>query len=413
VKLAPKPGRLTVRADPSEIVLRVNGRAVRPEEITSGEIQLPAGEFLELEASARGYKSATRSVTLSPNGAQSWDVALDKLRGAEEGQPWTVPELNLEMAYIRPGTFTMGDGTDAHQVTLTKSFWLGKTEVTQGQYEALMESNPSNFKNDGRDTPVELVSWEDAIQFCRKLTDRERQAGRLPEGFGYTLPTEAQWEYACRSGTTEDYAGNLDAMAWYNQNSGNTTHPVAQKQANAWGLHDMHGNVWEWCRDWYGNYPGGSATDPTGPFSGSLRVYRGGGWCGDAGDCRSAVRRWDVPGDRRNGLGFRLALAPQTNTEASQALNQNAKAAVISAPQSDEELLKAAVPNIRPSGVFILGGKPWLLFSGRKLKVGDDIEVTLNGAVYRLAIVEITTTGFRVRLNSAEISIPIKPGRTP
>jgi formylglycine-generating enzyme required for sulfatase activity len=225
-----------------------------------------------------------------------------------------VPDLNLEMAYIRPGTFTMGsengdsDEKPLTRVTLTKGYWLGKTEVTQGQYEALMGANPSNFKNAGRDAPVEQVSWDEAMQFCRKLTERERQAGRLPDGYEYTLPTEAQWEYACRAGTTADYAGNLDAMAWYNQNSGNTTHPVAQKQANAWGLYDMHGNVWEWCRDWYGNYQGGSVTDPTGPTSGSFRVYRGGGWDLDAGCCRSAVRFGYVPGGRGDDLGFRLAL---------------------------------------------------------------------------------------------------------
>jgi len=319
VKLEPKPGRLTVRADPSEIVLTVNGRAVRPEEIRNGEILLPAGESLELQAGARGYKTATRTLTLPANGADTWQVALEKLRGAEEGQAWTVPDLNLEMAYIRPGTFTMGsengdsDEKPLTRVTLTKGYWLGKTEVTQGQWEALMGSNPSNFKNSGRDAPVETISWDEAMQFCRKLTERERQAGRLPEGYEYTLPTEAQWEYACRAGTTGDYAGNLDAMAWYYQNGGSTTHPVGQKQANAWGLYDMHGNVWGWCRDWYGNYPGSSVRDPTGPSSGSFRVLRGGGWGSVAGYCRSAVRNWFDPGLRWSGLGFRLALAPQVS----------------------------------------------------------------------------------------------------
>ena len=214
------------------------------------------------------------------------------------------------MVYIRPGNSRW-----AAEAMLTKRrrrtpFWLGKTEVTQGQWEALMGNNPSNFKNAGRDAPVEQVSWDDAMQFCRKLTERERAAARLPEGYEYTLPTEAQWEYACRAGTTGDYAGNLDGMAWYNQNSGNTTHPVAQKQANGWGLYDMHGNVWEWCRDWYGNFPGGNVTDPTGPPSGSFRVYRGGGWGGGAANCRSADRFRRGPGVRVDDLGFRLALAP-------------------------------------------------------------------------------------------------------
>ena len=248
-------------------------------------------------------------------------AALEKLRGAEkEGQAWTVPDLNLEMAYVRSGTFTMGgcenffnDEKPLTRVTLTKGYWLGKTEVTQGQYEALMGSNPSDFKNAGRDAPVEQVSWDDAMQFCRKLTERERSAGRLPWGYDYTLPTEAQWEYACRAGTTGAYAGNLDSMGWYTSNSGNTTHPVAQKQANAWGLYDMHGNVWEWCRDWYGDYPGGSVTDPTGPSSGTFRVIRGGSWNFDAGICRSASRLRYDPGNRLNDLGFRLSLAPQVS----------------------------------------------------------------------------------------------------
>ena len=248
------------------------------------------------------------------------DTTLEKRTSPEPGQAWTVPDLNLEMVFIRPGTFTMGspvteqgrnDGEIQHTLILTKGFWLGKTVVTQGQWEAVMGGNPSNFKNAGRDAPVEQVSWDDAMQFCRKLTDRERQAGRLPEGHEYTLPTEAQWEYACRAGTTGPFAGNgdLDSMGWYNQNSGNTTHPVAQKQPNAWGLYDMHGNVWEWCRDWYGHYPGGSVTDPTGPSSGSQRVLRGGGWNADARNCRSASRDWYSPVYRSYTLGFRLALS--------------------------------------------------------------------------------------------------------
>ncbi len=148
------------------------------------------------------------------------------------------------------------------------------------------------------------------MEFCRKLTQQERAAGRLPEDWEYTLPTEAQWEYACRAGTTGAWAGELDAMAWYAKNSGNTTHPVGQKQPNAWGLYDMHGNVWEWCRDWYADkLPGGAVTDPVGAASGAFRVYRGGGWWLPADYCRSAYRNWSSPGDRGNDVGFRLALS--------------------------------------------------------------------------------------------------------
>jgi formylglycine-generating enzyme required for sulfatase activity len=187
------------------------------------------------------------------------------------------------------------------------------TEVTQGQWKALMGGNPSYFKNAGRDAPVEQVSWDDALEFCHRLTERERLAGGLPEGYEYSLPTEAQWEFACRAGTTGDYAGDLAATAWYLNNSGNTTHRVAQKQANLWGLYDMHGNVWEWCKDWYGDYPVGSATDPTGPSLGTLRVYRGGGLYSNARDCRSPNRYGLAPGFRGLRLGFRVALAPQVS----------------------------------------------------------------------------------------------------
>jgi formylglycine-generating enzyme required for sulfatase activity len=247
-------------------------------------------------------------------------AALKKNLGPEEGQAWTVPDLGLVLVPIPAGTFTMGSpdseqgrGNDEGpqtQVTLTRAFWLGRTEVTQAQWEAVIRNNPSGFK--GADLPVEQVSWDDAMAFCRRLTERERAAGRLPDGYVYTLPTEAQWEYACRAGTTGPYAGdgNLDDMGWYSQNSGNTTHPVGQKRPNAWGLYDMHGNVWEWCRDWYGNYPGGLVRDPTGPASGSYRVNRGGCWNYPATECHSASRYFLGPGDRLYFFGFRLALSP-------------------------------------------------------------------------------------------------------
>jgi formylglycine-generating enzyme required for sulfatase activity len=227
----------------------------------------------------------------------------------------------LDLIWIAPGTFTMGspdsksfrNGSEWPQtnVTISKGFWLGKTLVTQGQYQALMGNNPSRFKSVGADAPVEQVSWNDAMTFCQKLTERERAAGYLLEGYAYTLPTEAQWEYACRAGTTEARYGNLDDIAWYASNSGSTTHPVAQKQPNAWGLYDMLGNVWEWCSDyWYGTYPGGNVTDPVGAPSGFGRVLRGGSWHDVAADCRPADRIGGVPGGHPRNVGFRLALAP-------------------------------------------------------------------------------------------------------
>jgi formylglycine-generating enzyme required for sulfatase activity len=237
-----------------------------------------------------------------------------------QGRNWTVPEYGIELVWINPGTFTMGSPESEsdrqndeiqHRVTLTKGFWLGKYEVTQGQWQAVMRNNPSSFTNAGVNAPVEQVSWNDAMEFCAKLTVRELRVGRLPAGYEFSLPTEAQWEYACRAGACGAYGGNgnLGSMGWYGDNSGSTTHPVGQKQANEWGLYDMHGNVWEWCYDRYdSSYPGGSVTDPTGSISGANRVCRGGGCDNDASDCRSAVHSGDAPSSRESLLGFRLAL---------------------------------------------------------------------------------------------------------
>lgn len=232
----------------------------------------------------------------------------------------TIPELGLELVRIRAGSFTMGSplseaGRSDYEgpqtrVTISKAFWLGKHEVTQGQWQTVMGNNPSCFK--GTDLPVEEVSWEDAMDFCRRLTERERGAGRLPAGYVYTLPTEAQWEYAARAGTTGPYGGNgnLDDMGWYNANSGSQTHPVGGKRANAWGLYDMHGNVSEWCADWFSDsLPGGSMVDPVGPGSGTNRVQRGGGSFFIAEICRSAIRGKTRVVQSRY-LGFRLALTP-------------------------------------------------------------------------------------------------------
>ncbi len=226
--------------------------------------------------------------------------------------------LNLELVWIEAGAFTMGSAAEEPernkaegprmQVTLTKGYWLGKTEVTQAQYEEVMGTNPSTLKMAGQDAPVDRVSWIDAMAFCRKLTERERTAGRLPEGYAFTLPTEAQWEYACRAGTTASYAGEPDAMAWHNNNSGDTTHPVGMKKPNAWGFHDMSGNVLEWCLDWYGDYPGGAVEDPTGPARGHYRMARGGSWRTDARQGRSAARSGGSAARLDYTVGFRLAL---------------------------------------------------------------------------------------------------------
>jgi formylglycine-generating enzyme required for sulfatase activity len=235
------------------------------------------------------------------------------------------------MAWIGPGSFLMGspagevdrekDEGPETEVTLTKGFWLGKHEVTQREWEGVMGSNPSGFKGDP-DLPVETVSWAEAMEYCRKLTEQERGAGRLPTGYEYSLPTEAQWEYACRAGTKSatgygerlsSSQANFDGNSPYN---GGAKGPYLGKTAkvgsyapNAWGLHDMHGNVWEWCLDWYEDeLPGGSVTDPRGTASTSFRVNRGGSWYYGGQYCRSAYRLRIEPGHRSLILGFRLAL---------------------------------------------------------------------------------------------------------
>ncbi len=219
----------------------------------------------------------------------------------------------FEMVEVRGGTFRMGatseQGCDAydwekpvHSVTLS-GYYIGKTEVTQALWKAVMGSNPSYFKGD--DLPVENVSWDDCQVFVRKLNSLTGQ--------NFRLPTEAEWEFACRGGNNSlgyKYSGsdNIDNVAWYDGNSGDKTHPVATKSANELGIYDMSGNVWEWCCDWYGDYTSGALTNPKGPESGSYRVRRGGGWSSYARYCRSSIRDFYYPSFRYGNLGLRLAL---------------------------------------------------------------------------------------------------------
>jgi formylglycine-generating enzyme required for sulfatase activity len=187
-------------------------------------------------------------------------------------------------------------------VTISQPFYLGSHPVTQAQWEAVMGSNPSRFGGKP-EHPVEGVSWDEVQQFLQRLNARR-------DGNIYRLPSEAQWEYACRAGSTGAYCfgddeEQLGAYAWYDDNSGGMTHPVGQKQPNAWGLYDMHGNVWEWVQDWHGPYTAESVTDPSGPTTGAHRVVRGGGWGRPAQGARSADRLWDRPGNRLVSLGFR------------------------------------------------------------------------------------------------------------
>ena len=258
--------------------------------------------------------------------------------------------LGMKMLWCPAGVFLMGspknekerrENENQVQVRISRGFWMARTPVTQGQWQALMGNNPSWFQSSmdlpveqrgksptrtgrphfigSKDLPVEQVSWDDAVEFCTKLNAQES----LPSGYRYALPTEAQWEYACRAGTTTPFhfgstlngtAANCDVLRPYGtaikeDNYFGPTTNVGCYPSNAWGLHDMHGNVWEWCADWYGDHLLGG-TDPMGPAIGTYRVQRGGAWGYDAAHCRAATRSSYEPGFRYDFLGFRPALVP-------------------------------------------------------------------------------------------------------
>ena len=257
-----------------------------------------------------GRRSHPLATGCPPAWASSW--GQDR-RGVFAG--FIVAGVEYRMRWIDAGQFLMGspvgeadrqDRQDRegpqHLVTITRPFWLGETPVTQALWQAVMQENPSHFM--GPERPVEQVSWEDCQRLCARLE-------RLIPGLVVRLPTEAEWEFACRAGTTaatyaEDGA-TLDAIAWWSGNSENQTHLVRQKQANAWGLYDMLGNVWEWCSDCMRTYSSEPAADPMGPVQGVHRVYRGGGWRSDARIVRAAARYANHPDYRYSALGFRLA----------------------------------------------------------------------------------------------------------
>lgn len=223
----------------------------------------------------------------------------------------------MKFVLIQPGEFMMGSNEadnekPPHMVELTQPFYLGVYPVTQAEYLAVAGTNPSRFTRNAR-LPVEQVSWDDAVVCAQKLS---QLSGEQAHGLASGLPSEAEWEYACGAGSTGkwcfgDQESQLVDYAWFDGNSGKRTHPVGEKKPNAWGLHDMHGNVWESCLDWYdvGYYKVSPTDDPPGPSSGSSRVLRGGSWNDDAANCRSAYRSTYVPSFRSSNGGFRLALS--------------------------------------------------------------------------------------------------------
>jgi formylglycine-generating enzyme required for sulfatase activity len=270
-----------------------------PEGRTAVEVKEPAGEGSKpLPA---GWTQETRRVkTATPEGEAVKDVAYYR------------NGIGLEFVRVPAGEFLMGSprrepGRDAsespqHEVRITHAFCIGAFEVTQEQYQAVTGKNPSNFPNPKN--PVEQVSWQDAVDFCERLSQKD--------GVTYRLPTEAEWEYACRAGSTTAYSfgddpQRLDDCAWYSRDSEHRPHQVGLKLPNAWGIYDVHGNVWEWCQDWYADdYRSSGPVDPTGPAEGILRSVRGGSWYDYPTPLRSAARGRDYAPNHVDDHGFRV-----------------------------------------------------------------------------------------------------------
>ena len=302
----PMVGTLTVGSTPLMADVAVDGEVVGRTPIDIND--LIVGEH-KVTVSKQGYSPYTQTVTVSEGKTATVNATLTK-----GGSNTNIGDF--EMVYVAGGTFTMGatseQGDDAydsekptHSVTLS-DYYIGKYEVTQAQWRAVMGSNPSNFTGDNN--PVEYVSWNDIQDFISKLNEQT--------GKNFRLPTEAEWEYAARGGNKSNgykYSGSntIGDVAWYDDNSGSKTHAVGTKQPNELGIYDMSGNVYEWCSDWYGGYSSDSQTNPTGPSSGSYRVLRGGSWNRSAGCCRVSNRNGSSPDNRYNYGGFRLACSPE------------------------------------------------------------------------------------------------------
>lgn len=301
-----------------------------------------------------------------------------------------------------------------HHVKLTTPYEIGVNEVTQEQYQSIMGTNPSKFK--GLENPVEMVSWNDAIQFCQKLSELPKEK---ESGFVYRLPTEAEWEYACRAGTMTlfsygDSDTELSEYAWYIKNSNGMTHPVGQKKPNPWGLYDMHGNVWEWCQDWYGDYSGDAVTDPKGPFTGLLRVNRGGSWRINSGFCHSAIRYGNSPGDSKFNVGFRVVrtstqqVVRAENTGAASTTEKMVlKTSQQSTPPVSDEVIFNSIKmqfKLLPAGTFMMGSR-----------FGESDEQPVHGVIlkkpFTIGVYEVTQSQFEgiMGVNPSKYQSPSNP----
>lgn len=231
---------------------------------------------------------------------------------ARLGGDFVLHVLQLPMIFIEPGSFVMGNPTVENegpltQVTLTHPFWIGRHEITRAQWRIVMEADPGDVEQ--RSVPMVEISWVDVQVYCAKLTAFEQAAGRLPPGYAYSLPTEAQWEYVCRAGTTTDTVEDLDEVAWYANNSSNRLHAVGGKRPNAWGIYNMLGNASEWCLDSYAvRLSGGQQTNPIGSEHGSMMVVRGGNYASIATNCRITKRGGNLQEGASDKIGFRVVL---------------------------------------------------------------------------------------------------------
>ena len=314
VAMAPRPQapppkvRPAPAGDSLDDIIAAKESAERNKKARAEKVKADVAKYRKLVASSpelkqQAWKALVRSYPEGSGVTMGNVSGLMKALGMAGGDD---PTTGMEFVQVAEGCFQMGgtagaDEQPVHQICVN-AFSIGKYEVTQGQWKKVMGSNPSHFGSCGDNCPVEQVSWNDIQQFISRLNSQS--------GTHYRLPTEAEWEYACRAGENHTYCGSNDinSVAWYKDNSGSQTHPVGQKQGNGWGIHDMSGNVWEWVQDWYDkNYYGSSPqSNPPGPSSGSFRVLRGGGWYYGATYARAALRYGLTPDFRSLYLGFRL-----------------------------------------------------------------------------------------------------------
>lgn len=411
--------------------------SVDPVNLVTGEFKILCGGGC-INESVVGYRAASAigrrgaavgfrivlaaSIATSASAAPATQVQTAQQPSVNSN--WTVPELNMQMMPVEPGTFMMGtaDGFQnekpVHKVTITRNYWIGKYEVTQQEYQNIMSNNPSG--NIGDRLPAECITRNEAMDFCKKLTEKENRAERLPSGYMYRLPTEAEWEYAALGGNKSKnyiYSGgnDIDVVAWYDKNSNKKSHEIGTKQPNELGIHDMSGNVWEWCWDLYDSYSGADATDPSGPAFGTKYIQKGG--CYESGlvsNCRVQTRNNFLPHSRRVITGFRVALAPVlSGTPATQttAAAQPAKMAAgpvteknWSVPELGMELLY-----IRPGG-FMMGStraeQEWATGpegKAQKLKYENDEpeENTIQDAFW-LGRTKVTVGQWRKFIDAAE-----------